>query len=677
MAKQKIIWTVLPYGRVEEGEFAGLRRVSIVVSPRLTPESADEQVLKVFPEFLDWPSTLADAKFGLDLGPETVSLNPLNTGDSELWKKLLSDSTPVNGFEFKNMSEVNLHSFAVRNVLGYLRRHYGKLAVQATSRHPTLLPWEDAHPNLKDMLAEIGTRTESVTVSDREIEVPLPGFSRFFDGEGRDSFEKYLGEVVFGPEGMYRMPVPAIGAEQTQLPGQDGQAVRRTLPTDWYNPGLGGPGTPLLSTPDATLMDQFTSADEYSFYRANRFYNREPATADQQKMRFPSYQNVSPPPELPEYDFHRIVASYADFPDLLRARGLLIDCAIDDDSLIDDAIATGGGVGIGQMSLRASWRSGRDDSDDTRPRTAWQADDDRFVTRPRAADQERGLLRLERSNDNWGEKPKDEEGLFDIYQVDPDGAALKTVGFTLSAQNLVAKSLRFFQKDGEVTYTTGDRQPVAALRSGGLGVSRHDRAAIVAEDAAAAALKNQAVETGNGDQVVFFAEDVLRGYRVDVSPVPDEWSPGDWYSLCARDGQYRLLETDEPINLPEDEGYVSGASTVSGASDGVDPDDHFLHESMFRWTGWSLCAPRPGLVIRARDVEDTQLQGEEPTAERDIAEDGNGVLAEFRAPKGSLPKMRFGQLYRFRARVVDVAGNSLAKDDPKLGELENASDAVG
>src|SRR5690606_6508337 len=117
--------------------------------------------------------------------------------------------------------------------------------------------------------------------------------------------------------------------------------------------------------------------------------------------------------------------------------------------------------------------------------------------------------------------------------------------------------------------------------------------------------------------------------------------------------------------------------TTSTASEDVDPDDHYLHESLFRWTGWGLCTPRPGRFLRARQVEDTQLQAEEPSTTGEETDQGNGLAVEFKTLKGSLPRLRFGQLYRFRARVVDVAGNSLAKDDPSLGELEQASDAVG
>ncbi|MGB5560264.1 MAG: hypothetical protein WBN04_19900 [Paracoccaceae bacterium] len=674
MAKHTLLWTLTPFGRVPKGEdHEGLLRISAILSPRLTPEAADEQRLKAFPPFLDWPAQLEQAKFGLRIAGGTLDLRRLTKPDSDLWKKLFHDTTPVAGFKFKDMSEINLRSFPVRHMLGFIRKHYAQLAVQAASNHPTLLPWKDAHPNLKGMLAEAGTRTQTFNLGDRPIEVALPGFSRFFDDKETQIEERMSGQV-FGERSVYTMEVPGIGAEDGALPKAGGTAFRRALPPDWYNPRPSGPGGPLVAKVDASLMDQFSSQAEYSMYQANRFYNREPATQDQKKMRFPSYSDVPPPPKVPDYDFHRIVSSYGSYPALLRALGLVIDFAVEDPN---GHLAAGPAAKFGNMALAVNWANGHDDSADGYPRTAFHLDEDRFVPRPRGTDLDRGLLRLEHSGDTWGVVDKERDGLFDLYQVDPDGASLKTVDFTLSAQNLVAKHLDFTKPDGQVTYTTGDRQPVAALRSGGLGVSRHGRAEQVALDAAAAAQKNQAVEAGNAKDIVFFAEDLMRGYRVDVAAVPDPVSPGRWHSLNARIGSYEIISSGQTFDFGPDEGHVSGASTTSTASDGVDPDDHYLHESLFRWTGWSLSAPRPGRTIRSGTVAGTQLQTETPADVTDKADKGNNLAVTYSVQKGTLPKLRFGQLYRIRARYVDVAGNSLDLNDPTIKELEQASDPVG
>ena len=116
MARQQILWTVMPYGREHrEGPLKGRRRVSIVVSPRLTPEAADEQVLSAFAQWLDWPETLLHLEFGLEIAGDTVRLerieDPALAPDSALWQRLFPATLGVAGFQFKDMSQVNLRSF--------------------------------------------------------------------------------------------------------------------------------------------------------------------------------------------------------------------------------------------------------------------------------------------------------------------------------------------------------------------------------------------------------------------------------------------------------------------------------------------------------------------------------------------------------------------------------------
>ena len=175
MAKQTILWTVLPNGRETEGPMAGRLRVSIVASPRLTPQALPERMLKAFPQWLNWPKTLEQRKFQLQLGAQTVDLEPTSKPDAELWARLFNETTPVAGFVFKDMSKVNLRSYAVRNVLGLTRQHYGRMAVESLGEHPRLLPWKQASSDLKDMLGDLGTRTQKIDFGNTSIEVMLPG----------------------------------------------------------------------------------------------------------------------------------------------------------------------------------------------------------------------------------------------------------------------------------------------------------------------------------------------------------------------------------------------------------------------------------------------------------------------------------------------------------------------
>lgn len=666
MAQQTIIWTVLPNGRVKDGPYAGRLCVSIVASPRLTPQAADEALLKAFPDWLDWPATLAHVKFTLRVGQDRLDLEPMNLPDAALWRRLLPAQTPVAGFEFKNMSEVNLLSYSVANVLGLMREHYGQLATQATSTHPTLLPWEQAHPNLKAMLADLGTRVIVGGVRGSRVPQLAPGFDRYFNDDDPKGVEARLRKLVFGKRSIYQGDAIGAGADREGNARSAAKFPLRTLPQTWQQPV-----DPLAESDPMTL---WTSQAEYTLYQANRFYRRDPPSIAERSKTRPDMVNVPPPPPAPTFDFHQITASYADYPHLLRRLGLVIDCVLPVDSSVDRALGASAQV-QGLMSLDLAWGVARATTDDACPSTAWVADANRFTTRVRSDDHERGMLRLRYADDQWTTQSRSS---FDVYQVDPDGAALKTVNFLLTAQNLVAKSLKP-DTDGAVTYTTGDKQAVAALRSCGVGIARRGRAQVVAQNAASANLKHLALAQGSAAarNIVLYTEDVLRGYRVDVQAYADA-NPQRWQSLCRRTGTYRYSGSQEGPDFPADEGYIKGASTSSSAAtSSANPEDHYLHESLFRWAGWSLVVPRPGRTLRARDDPTTGVQTETPEEVKDEAvAGGNGLAVQFRAVPGSLPRLRFGMSYRFRARVVDLAGNSLAFDDAALDDDVNATRPV-
>ena len=592
MTKQKIIWTILPYGMTDNNQC----RVSVVVSPRLTPDSVNG-TLKEFPEFMDWPKIVADGTYTAEIAGRAIKLSLISNPDLELWHKLFTDKTPVDGFEYMDISRIRLRSYPIRNILAFLKKHYANLAERSPLDIPKLLPWPEADENLQDMLEEAGTTWEEVEINKKRYTKFGPGFDRFFDDNEPREFN--------------------------------------------------------------------TDVEKY-LYEADRFYRRPKSTA---WRRRPDFQHIPEPPKPPDYyDFHSIVAFLSGYPELMRRLGLVLDFVLDEKPPEAE--------GFLRLQIRSRLH---DTTTDVTPWTAFSYDQIRFLTRPSRTDEDHkdGLLNLVRADDNYINPGN---SIFDVYQVDPDGSALKTVNFVLSAQKLLNLSVdKKAQGYSEVTYTTGDRQGVAALRSGGLGVSQYKRAELVGKDADRATQNNDNLyDEGDGSEIRLYAEDVHRGYRVDVKD-----GSGTWRSLCARVAKYQLVPTrtndvddggeELVLTLDElnDEGYVSGASTTSGESD----SDHYLHESLFRWTGWSLCTPRPGKVIKER-IEGN-IQYEDPSMEEDEADNGSGVSARFSTKPGSLPRLRFGQKYSFRARIVDLAGNSLALKDRSLDEFTGASSEVG
>lgn len=670
MATQKIIWTVLPKGLDPQGELV----VSLVPSFRLTPQAADEQRLKAFPDLLDWPARLAQSRFGLQVGAQVFRLEPISHPRTAVWQEVFPDSLPVAGYVYNDLSKQNLRSFPVRTVVSYLHSHYGALADADGLERPSLF---GPGGRLQTMLGEIG-----VGGSRRQH----GGIGRWFsDGRSKETgttrLEATLNELYFSDQGV--APPTVVGIDGK--PRDNGSSyisarkLRRTLPAN-----LGGAAAGL-----------FHSDSEYALYQANRFYQRPENTRPYSAL--PVAGSASAPIKPPEFDFHRMAASFADAPSVMRELGLVLDAVVvGSRELVDQAAGLPGRLLRATMRLEVRHPDYDIATDESLPSTAFWLTPRRFVCDTRTDRHRAGLLRLggARPIGNQAQELQGKDRGFALTAVDPDGAALKTIGFALSLQDHLAKVADASDPDtlkqpGELSYTTSQGEGVAALRSQGITLVEHDRAGHVADDAIASSLKNEAVNTHQGQKIVWFAEDVLRGYRVDIFSE----SSGEWRSLCQRVAQYGWTAGHDgapALDEAKDEGYVSGASTTSKPPSELPPgatQDHYLHEALVKWTGWSLVAPRPGRRIRPFSDSSTPpaeraklgLIQEERVDEQTAADThpkGSPVTRDVKAAPGSLPRLRFGQAYRMRLRLVDLAGNSLAFDDGSVDKLEEASEPI-
>ena len=321
-----------------------------------------------------------------------------------------------------------------------------------------------------------------------------------------------------------------------------------------------------------------------------------------------------PPQKPPEVDFHRVVGSLGQYQKLMRALGLAIDIEI---PLEGVAPASNIRVTPSLEGPRAMT-----------PWTAYRFDRaaERFVAAA-GSDVSDGMLLLTGPED------------YDVVEVDIDGAARK-------AQDFASNLSRIAFGEAPTSIDTPEQYGLPALRSGGFSVARAGRALRLVETFQAAQANNAAIVSDPRPNLVLHAEDVTRGYRVDV------WNSlsNAWHSLHMRDGEYKFGKGSGVTRTFSDEGFTTSATTQS--ADGTTTDLR-LPESLFRWAGWSLSARRVGRTIGSDST---------PQDVRNSASSDFKLETVFHVTKGTLPRLRFGALYQFRARAVDLAGNSLPFD---------------
>ena len=233
---------------------------------------------------------------------------------------------------------------------------------------------------------------------------------------------------------------------------------------------------------------------------------------------------------------------------------------------------------------------------------------------------------------------------YEVITLDTDRAVLKLMDF--------ASTISTIDPNDKDSLNTPSEFSVPSLSSIGFSITRSGRAMkLVDRFQSASSLNSRMLNNPNDPGLILKAQDLLRGYRVDVW---DSLSQ-DWHSLCWRNGKYRFLASDIEFNL-KDEGFVSLATSSPSFNDST---DLHLPESLFRWSGWGLCISRMGKTI---GIEDCPVQTENPCNEDFRLQVYFKPLLDDQDKKHKLPRLRFGTSYQFRLRIVDVAGNSLSPE---------------
>ncbi|MDX2138689.1 MAG: hypothetical protein SF123_11395 [Chloroflexota bacterium] len=662
MPTERITWTALPNGIVNN-RF----RLSVYVSPRLETDEADA-TLALFPDFLDWPAQIQSIKtadlLSVQLTPGTISLarimNPVL--DSDLWRMIFSSDLRVCPYRYKTLTGRNILTYNTREILNQIRLVYGQevgdgyspdrdlertrqetreirtpleertlisdyilrlledLSGRAIEERPDCEGVEQWYPFFTEMIIEIARAliaadrlslsdpTDLRELAERFVEIVLMAL----ENPTPNSLVELMlgGDIRFTPE-LLSCWLRLIAEWQTE---PELRAFYLLL-----SQGIDPQITEIIRIREEVRFEQVTVPLERPFRKhADDLRNRLGNIGDDLRRYYevssdPAHQL---PPDPCDYDFHSLLGSLGQYPEILRRLGIILDLEFD------------GQAGAAELDtqLVVNWNSETPEmvTVNVTPQSAsafisTPAD---YSMRSRPGGQIRnGFVNVGNTVD------------YTFVPIDVEGTAFKAANFDRTLQDI----------DDEAIFVNNDYIGVPALRTAGLGVAHNGRKESLEALSAIADDNNDLLNAGQMPEKLFL-DDVARGFRVDIRD-------GDqsWHSVCLRTGQF-IFDTEPARTFNHnDEGWIV-PSLVEQPDVNGNPQAK-LTDVLFKWEGWSLTNRRPGSVVDTAGTIQT----------RDELKDPNAVVLPFdyvsRVPPGSLPRLRFGRRYRMRVRVADLAGN--------------------
>jgi len=363
------------------------------------------------------------------------------------------------------------------------------------------------------------------------------------------------------------------------------------------------------------------------------------------------------PPTMPTLDFHQGLTALNNYPVLLRLFGLVFDLVV--------PVPQGLVQGSINVKVTPTWHSKIPrQTKNVTPWTVATYSTTQFQPRPQGPDYANMMLGL------------DDTRRFNVTDLDTDlaGDRLINIGEGLKQVQAAQSERSIARYGGAALGHTAVTVP--ALRSAGPqviwdGYAAADGAGFSGLLTGQASLASQLAKwEANPSDVtlpVVYAEQLIRGHRIDVYTA-SESSP-TWRSLHGRYGHYSIgPASGGPVTFTYlDEGILSPATSERAAPGSLVVQLRKLqvHESFIRWNGWGLSAQRPGRQL-SRFTNDTEINPQNP-APALVSGGPNApqLSAYFTPPTPALssdllfPKLRFGYQYQFRARAVDLAGNSV------------------
>lgn len=645
MEKQTLTFTALPNGFAPGGS----PRVSVFISQRLwaDPPIAGNTTLDKYPDQLNWPARLSALNWEASIngGPAIPLTEPVSELDPTLWSALFRETTQVKPFQFEDFRGIPIESFPIFAIHDTIRGVYGR-----ASSDPAYGEGAD-----RPDLGVLATDPDLSAIARPTLPEPEPPWNPV---ETAPIPFPDAPPVKEKPEPGPDLPPPepekkGCGCGCLAWPLE---LLRRILGLPKHDAKGGAPPVYDVppSTPAATpsFKTDVTPPPAPPPPPPPKSFLPPPLNAAQLQTRaaFDSLDAFLKPfagaePDLPTaaklaetWDFHQAISSLGDYPRMLRRLGLVVDLEMPAGTPIP---------ANGTITVTATPDVFQAGTTLVSPRTRFTSTADLFTAAPRPVQPEiaNGFLRV------------DDTARFRVIQNDVAGDATKL-------RNSATYALRFALPADRPGNVPGDGG-LPALRTIGISLVRHEVTTDLADQFLRSCALNLFVAAQDLSPVPdpiapsgappppsdeLFAEDLVRGYRIDVF----DTKTGVWRSLCERQGAYLFLEAlGGPRNeSADDEGFVQFAATEP--RDPNAPKSLRAGETLFTWNGWSLAAPRPGKAIMPDDTHaDPVNQAVTPFK----------IETSFKAKPGSLPRLRFGRKYLLRARVADLAGNSVTNPD--------------
>ena len=636
MPSQKITWTTLPNG-LKDGKL----RLSVFVSPRLDPSGLQARGAHLFGSFVDWPAAVNPLSFNIVIRtalngtPITLPATRVSPdADSALWAATFPATTFVRRTDPPAYNQFKCKSYPAQMAAQDLKVKYVEVATQSPFERPIFkidtTNFELFRPGSMPALPN----TQQFFNQVKDIKTIQRATSNF---QGIKNYVNFQQNPL--PNAQFQYKVPDTIQQSPKL----NQSYERVAQLE----------TILAQNRSVQLSDQAKtgmSQNEFLYVQAIDFYNRRWLS---------NVAAANTPIETPRLDFHEQLGALADYPEILRKLGIVIDLEVDLPQNIPPTAMVAVDPGWSkpaEVVLPSTWYL-------LDPNVVVDAEDvRRFVALPK----------YNENNPGCNDVIKDGllclgESCYDLVQIDLDSGTSKMAQeadqlekrLSYLSEVIVQRGKYLALPVEEQDEVTDDYEAaLPSLRSGGFGVARKDRSTALAMATVLTADWWAKANTPSQVPGPFNANDLLRGYRIDVYDEEQQ----QWFSLCERRGRYKWIGKPVADALIEDEGYVK----VS-AVDVVDDEDEnkkelYIPETLFQWDGWSLVAERPGLTILEPEpnTNNGNPVGRPPEL---AAQDRQSPLdTNFIPIPGSLPRLRYGKHYRLRARTVDLAGNSISKN---------------